>query len=123
MVRVLKIKPFRCDISKVLTLSLPAPRWAGDNTNLPLASIVSKTVVANVVFTKKFFKEYSISFRLVCRLIGLALVVLKLLMVVELLASQRSSFSIFRVLKGLTLELSPNAMIKVAEKCAEIAQR
>ena len=123
MVRVLKIKPFCCDISKLLTLSLPAPHWAGDNTNLPSASIVPKKVVANIVFTKKFFKEYSISFLLVCRLIGFVLVVLKLLMFVKLLASQRSSFSIFPVLKGLTFELSPNGMIKVAKKCAEIAQR
>ena len=66
--------------SKVLTLSLPVPRWAGHNTDLPSDSNISKTVRVNIAFAATFFKEYSTSFLMVCRLIDFALVVLKLLM-------------------------------------------
>ena len=58
----------------ILTLSVP-----GDNTNLPLSSNISKTVRVNIVFTRTLFKEYLISFPIVCMLIDFALVVFKLL--------------------------------------------
>ena len=57
---------------------LPVPCWVCDNTDLPLDSNTSKTVKVNVAFT--YFKEYSISFLVMCRLTKFALVVLKLLM-------------------------------------------
>ena len=88
----------------MLIFSLPVPRWKGDN-DLPSNSNISKMAkVANIAFTRTFCK-YSISFLVVCGLVDFALVVLKLLMFllkfVELLASQKSSCSIFPVLKGL----------------------
>ena len=64
----------------LLTLSLPVTCWAGDNTDLHLDSNISKTVGENIAFIEALFKEYSISFPMVCRLIDFALVVLKLLM-------------------------------------------
>ena len=64
----------------ILTLSLPVLCWAGDNTDLPLDSNISKTVTVNITCTRTFFKEYSLSFLMVCRLIDFALPVLKLLM-------------------------------------------
>ena len=67
------------DINR-LTLSLPVPRYAGDKTNLPSDSNISKTVRVNVAYTRTFLNEYSISFLMVRRLIDFALVVLKLLM-------------------------------------------
>ena len=48
-----------------LTLSLPVPRCAGDNTDLPSDSNISKMVRVNIAFTEAFFKEYSISFLMV----------------------------------------------------------
>ena len=62
------------------TLLLFVPRWAGDNTDLPSNSNISKTVRVNIVFTTKFSKEYSTSFVMVCRLVDFVLVVLKLFM-------------------------------------------
>ena len=56
------------------------PRWVGDNTDLPSDSNISKTVRVNIAFAATFSKEYSTSFLVVCRLINVALVVLKLLM-------------------------------------------
>ena len=56
------------------------PRWAGDNTDLPSDSNISKTVRVNIAFAATFFKEYSTSFLMVCRLIDFPLVVLNLLM-------------------------------------------
>ena len=64
----------------VLTLSLPAPRCAGDNTDLPSNSSISKPVRVNINLTTPIFKEYLISFLMVCRLMDFLLVVLKLLM-------------------------------------------
>ena len=58
---------------------LPVPRWAGDITDLPSESNISKTVGVNIEFTETLFKEYSISFLMRCRLIDFALVVLRLL--------------------------------------------
>ena len=83
-------------LTETLTLSLPVPRWAGDNTVLHTTSNISKTISVNIAFTRRFYKEYSISFLMVCRLIDFLFVVLKLLMfkIVELLASQKPSFSI-----------------------------
>lgn len=37
---------------------------------------ISKTMRLNIVFKRKFFKEYSISFLMISRMIDLALVVL-----------------------------------------------
>ena len=61
---------------QILTISLPEPRWAGNNTDLTSDINISKTVVVNIAF----LKEYSISFLMVCRLVDFALVVLELLM-------------------------------------------
>ena len=44
-----------------LTLSLPATRCAGHNTDLPSNCNISKTVWITIAFTRKFFKEYCIS--------------------------------------------------------------
>ena len=52
----------------------------GHNTNLPSDSNIWKTVRVNIAFSWIFLKEYSTSFLMVCRLIDIALVVLKLLM-------------------------------------------
>ena len=62
-----------------LNLSVPVPCWAGDNTDLPSDSNISKAARVNNTFTM-FFKEYSLSFLMVCRLVDFALLVLKLLM-------------------------------------------
>ena len=59
-----------------LILSLPVPHWVGDNTDLPSDINISEKVRANVTFTRAFFKEYSISSLMVCRLINFALVIL-----------------------------------------------
>ena len=59
-----------------LMLSLPVPHWAGDNSDPPSDSNISKAVRVNIAFTQTFFKKYSISFLMVCRLIDFALVVL-----------------------------------------------
>ena len=53
--------------------------WAGDNTNLPSNNNISKRIRVNIAITRAFFKEHLISFLIVCKLIDLALVVLKLL--------------------------------------------
>ena len=39
-----------CFFTKTLTLSLPVPRWAGDNTDLSLDSSISKTVRVSIAF-------------------------------------------------------------------------
>ena len=49
-------------------------------TDLPSDNNISKTVEVNIAFIQTYFKEYSISFLMVCRLIDFALVVLELLM-------------------------------------------
>ena len=38
-------------VQMILNLSLPVPRWAGDNTDLPSNSNISKTVTVNIAFT------------------------------------------------------------------------
>ena len=53
--------------------------WAADNTNLPSNNNISKRIRVNIAITRAFFKEHLISFLIVCKLIDLALVVLKLL--------------------------------------------
>ena len=63
-----------------LTLSLPAPRWTGGNTDLRSESNISKTVRVNIAFDATFLKEYLTSFLMVCSLIDFALVAFKLLM-------------------------------------------
>ena len=62
-----------------MALSLPVPRWAGRNADLPSDNNISTAVRVNIAFVVTFFKEYSTSFLLVCRWF-FALVVLKLLM-------------------------------------------
>ena len=37
-----------------LTLSLPLPRWAGDNANLPSNSNISKTERVNIALEERF---------------------------------------------------------------------
>lgn len=44
-------------IDSLLMLLLPAPRWAGNNTDLPSNRIISKTVRVNTVFTERFSKN------------------------------------------------------------------
>ena len=56
------------------------PRWAGDNTDLPSDSNISKTVRETLPLQEHFFKEHSASFLMVCKLIDFASVFLKLLM-------------------------------------------
>ena len=56
-----------------LTLSLPVPRWAGANTDIPSNSNISKAVRVNIAFTATFFKEYSISFLMIYRLTDFSL--------------------------------------------------
>ena len=63
-----------------LTLYLPVSRPTGPNTELPSKSNISKTVRVNIVVTATFFKGYSISFQMICRLRDFARVVLYLLM-------------------------------------------
>ena len=60
----------------LITLTLTGTRYTGPNTDLPSNSNISKTVIVNIIFTATFFKEYSISFLMICRLIDFALVVL-----------------------------------------------
>ena len=55
-------------------------RWAGDNTDLPSDSNILEMLRVNIAFAATFFKEYSTSFLMACRLIDFPLVVLKLLM-------------------------------------------
>ena len=59
-----------------LILSLPLSRCAGHNTDLPSNSNISKMVRVKTVFTRTFFKVYSISFLITSWLIDFALVVL-----------------------------------------------
>ena len=58
-----------------LTLLLPGTGCAGLNNNLPSNSNISKTVRVNIAFKKTFFKDISISFLMISRLIDFALVV------------------------------------------------
>ena len=51
-----------------LTFSLPEPRWVGANTGLPSKNNISKMVRVNIAFTAAIFKEYSISFWMICSL-------------------------------------------------------
>ena len=74
-----KFSIFFCFFTKNLTLLQPLHRWVGHNTNLLLDSNLAITLRKNIAFAKKIFKEYSISFPMVCRLIDLALIVLTLL--------------------------------------------
>ena len=53
--------------------------WAADNTNLRSNNNISKRIRVNIAITRAFFKEYLISFLIVCKLIDLALVVFRLL--------------------------------------------
>ena len=54
-------------------------RCAGNNTEPPSDSNISKTVRLNIAFPTTSFKEYSTSFVIVCSLTEFALVALKLL--------------------------------------------
>ena len=58
-----------------LSLSLRVPScWAGHNTDLLSDNNLSKTVRLSIVFAGIYFREYSTSFLMVCRLIDFALV-------------------------------------------------
>ena len=67
---------FLVDIAKFLTLSVFVTRCAGDDPNLHSNSNISKMVKVNIVLTRTFRKEYSISFLVISRLIDFSLVVL-----------------------------------------------
>ena len=56
-----------------LTFSLRVTRCAGHNTDLSSNSNISKTVRVNITFARTVFKEYSISFLVILRLITLQL--------------------------------------------------
>ena len=71
-----KISSKRSLIRISLTLSLPGVRCAGPNTNLLSNSNISKTLIVNTVLPQTFFKEYSIRFLKICRLIDFQPVVL-----------------------------------------------
>ena len=62
-------------VYQFLILSLPVPHWADENTDLPSNSYISKTIRVNIVFISAFFKEYSMSFLVISRLIEFAFVV------------------------------------------------
>ena len=51
-----------------LTPSLPGTHCVDPNTHLPWNSNISKTVKVNIIFKTMFYKEYSISFLMICRL-------------------------------------------------------
>ena len=55
-------------------------RWVGDNTDLPSDNNIAKVLRVNIAFAITFFKEYTSSLLMVCKLIDFPLVVLKLLM-------------------------------------------
>ena len=78
------------------------PRWAGDNTDLPSDSNISKTVRGNIAFAGTFLKEYLTSFLMVCRFIDFALVALKLLIfkVCVIIDIAKIEIFDFPVLKG-----------------------
>ena len=84
-------------LCRQLTLSLPVLSWAGHNTQLPLYMNISETIRVSVAFTQFFFKEYSISSLMLCRLIDFALAVLILLMfkVCGIIGISKSRLSIF----------------------------
>ena len=62
--------------TKILTLSLTGPRLVWANTDQTWNNNISKTVRVYIAFTGGFFKEYSINFLMIYRLINFALVVL-----------------------------------------------
>ena len=83
----------------------PCTALSGWYTDPPTDVNISKLVGVNIAFVGTIFKECSISFLMVCWRIDFALVVLEVLMfkVCGILASQKSSFSIFPIKKGLKL--------------------
>ena len=62
--------------SLFLAFSLPVTHFENHNTDLPSNSNVSKTVKVSIAFRQCFFKEYLISFLIICRLIDFVLVFL-----------------------------------------------
>ena len=88
----------------VITLSLwlPVPRWAVDNTDLPLNSNIPKVVRENTAFTRNFCREYWRSFLIVSRLIDFTLVIPKLLFKVYGVIDISKIKSVILVLKRLT---------------------
>ena len=65
--------------TETLIFFVLVPYCRGDNVNLPRKNNISKTVIVNIGFTITFFKEYWISFILVCKLMDSAFGFLKLL--------------------------------------------
>ena len=61
---------------KRLTLPFLVTCCTGDNAGLHLNNNISKILVVNITFSSTVFKEYSISFLMISRLIDLAFVVL-----------------------------------------------
>ena len=83
------------------TILLPVTRCSGHNTDLPSNNNILKIVRVNIAFTKAFFLKKIIRYKLsnhvqVDRLCTCGS------WFVELLESQKSSFSVFLVLKRLS---------------------
>ena len=67
--------------TQTLTPLFCVSHWVGNNTNQSSNSNILKTVKGNIIFTTQMlFKQYLISFLMICRLIDFALLVLKLSM-------------------------------------------
>ena len=82
----------------IIRLGSNNPRWASDNTDLLWNSNMSKTVKVNVVFTRCFLKSI---WYLGWQTLYFLFASYRYLKFVELLESQKSSFSFFPVLKEL----------------------
>ena len=69
-------------VSNIVTVTTinPFALASGANTDLPSNSIISKTIGVNIAFTRKYFKECSINFLMIRRMIDFTLVVFYLLM-------------------------------------------
>ena len=86
---------------KSLILWFPWTCCVGPNTDLPSNTNISKTVRVNIVSTITFFQEYSVSFLMICKLIGGCFSGYWCLTFVNLLESRKLIFSIFPVLERL----------------------
>ena len=69
-------------VSNIVTVTTinPFALASGANTDLPSNSIISKTIGVTIAFTRKYFKECSINFLMIRRMIDFTLVVFYLLM-------------------------------------------
>lgn len=73
-----KFRNFFCFFTESSTISFPVPCQAGDNVNLLSDFNISKTVLIKIIFVD-IFKEFAISFVMVCRLMDVSFVVIELL--------------------------------------------